>query len=126
MREPMGLPTLFDERKAALLLHVKPCTVRNERVRGKLGYVRVGRQIFYTEEHIRQYLLQHSVSAVQKPSNGSNSVPLSRDNNEPMSNPGMKDIRRENRSDATSAADRRAASALAAEIFKRRPRKGRS
>ena len=43
MREPTDLPTLFDERQAALLLHVKPCTVRNERVRGKLGYVRVGR-----------------------------------------------------------------------------------
>jgi len=57
------VPPLFDERKTAELLHVKTCTVRNERIRGKLGFTRIGKRIFYTQEQISEYLQRQSVQA---------------------------------------------------------------
>lgn len=48
--------SLLDEREAATLLRTRRCTVRNERVRGKLGFVHVGRRILYTPEQLREYL----------------------------------------------------------------------
>ena len=61
--ESAARSVLFDERQVAELLHVKSCTVRNERVRGKLAYTRVGRRIFYSREQIREYLERQSVRA---------------------------------------------------------------
>src|SRR5258708_38802091 len=54
--------SLLDEREAATLLRVTPATVRNERVRGKLGFTRVGARIFYTDWQIADYLEQHTVT----------------------------------------------------------------
>jgi ribosomal protein L22 len=42
--------------EAAAYLRVKPCTVANERKRNKLGYTRVGARVFYTIEHVNEYL----------------------------------------------------------------------
>src|SRR5256885_177186 len=55
------VPQLLNDREAALILRVKPCTVRNERVRGKLGYTKVGARFFHTLEHINQYLNEQEV-----------------------------------------------------------------
>jgi hypothetical protein len=57
------IPELLDEREAAHLLRVKPCTVRNERVRGKLGFTPVGARIFYSVEQINEYLEKQKVAA---------------------------------------------------------------
>ena len=53
---------LQNVRQAAELLHVKACTVRNERLRGKLGFVNVGVRIFYTPQHIADYLQRQQVT----------------------------------------------------------------
>jgi len=37
--------------------------VRNERVRGKLAFTRVGKRIFYTQKQITEYLERQSVEA---------------------------------------------------------------
>ena len=58
-----GLPKLLDVHRAAELMSVKPCTVRQERVRGRLGFIRIGARIFYTEELIREYLERQRVPA---------------------------------------------------------------
>ena len=55
--------SLLNDREAARVLRVRPCTVRNERLRGKLGYIRVGGRIFYTREQITEYLDQQRVAA---------------------------------------------------------------
>jgi hypothetical protein len=54
---------LFDEQQVAEVLRVKSCTVRNERVRGKLAFTRVGKRIFYTQKQISDYLERQSVQA---------------------------------------------------------------
>jgi hypothetical protein len=54
---------LLTEQEVADLLRVKPCTVRNERVRGRLGFVRVGARIFYTPEQVMAYVQQQKVGA---------------------------------------------------------------
>jgi hypothetical protein len=59
----MMIPQLLDEREAAQLLRVKPCTVRNERVRGKLGFTPVGARIFYSIDQINEYLETQKVTA---------------------------------------------------------------
>ena len=55
------IPALLNEREAAHILRVKPCTVRNERIRGKLGYTKVGAQFFYKSVHLSQYLDEQEV-----------------------------------------------------------------
>jgi hypothetical protein len=57
---------LLNDHEAGELLRVKPCTIRNERVRGKLGYTRVGARIFYTVEQINEYLERQKVAACAK------------------------------------------------------------
>lgn len=52
---------LLDGREVATLLRVKPCTVRNERGRGKIGFVRVGARIFYTLEQVQEYYERQKV-----------------------------------------------------------------
>jgi len=56
MGRGMGEVRLLSECEVADLLRVKPCTVRNERVRGKLGFIRIGARIFYTPEQVTEYL----------------------------------------------------------------------
>jgi len=57
------LPKLYTDDEAAVFLRVKPCTVRNLRIRGQLGYVMIGRRVFYTHEHLVEYLERQKVSA---------------------------------------------------------------
>src|SRR5487761_392381 len=57
------LPRLLNEREAAILLRVKPATVRAERIRGKIGYTRIGARIFYTHQQIVAYVERQAVSA---------------------------------------------------------------
>jgi hypothetical protein len=110
MREPQELPTLFDERQTAILLHVKPCTVRNERLRGKLGYVRVGRRILYTGEQIRSYLQQNSIEVQSNNSVQPNLISMTSDDSEPLLNRNVKPT--VGRSPGLTLAERRASSEL--------------
>lgn len=55
-------PKLYTEAEAAQFLRVRPCTVRNERVRGNLGYILVGRRVFYMHEHLVAYLEARQVA----------------------------------------------------------------
>jgi hypothetical protein len=48
--------TFLDERETAAFLRVSPSTVRNERIRGKLGFTAIGARIFYTRTQIADYL----------------------------------------------------------------------
>jgi hypothetical protein len=59
---------LLTERQVAEQLHVKPCTVRNERLRGTISYVRVGCRFYYTQEYIDDYIREHTTHAVSQPS----------------------------------------------------------
>ena len=61
----LSVDELYDDKQTAAILHVKPCTVRNERKRGKLGFVKIGRRIFHTPEQISAYLLRQSVEACE-------------------------------------------------------------
>ena len=47
---------LLNAGEVATLLRVKPCTVRNERLRGKLAFVQIGAHIFYTAAQVAEYL----------------------------------------------------------------------
>lgn len=57
------LPKLLDVRRAAELIGVKPCTIRRERLRGHLGFIKIGARIFYTEKLIKEYLEKQKVPA---------------------------------------------------------------
>ena len=59
------LPKLLDVRRAAELIGVKPCTIRQERLRGRLGFIKIGARIFYTEELIKEYLDKQKVAACE-------------------------------------------------------------
>src|ERR1041384_2568136 len=60
-----GLPRLMTEQEVAVLLRVKASTVRAERIRGKLGFVRIGARIFYTSDQLDKYLEQQTIPACQ-------------------------------------------------------------
>jgi hypothetical protein len=47
---------LFTERQVAEKLHIKPCTVRNERLQGAISYIKIRSRYFYTEEQIEEYI----------------------------------------------------------------------
>ena len=65
--ERLELPELLTVRQAAELLHIKPCTVRNERLRGKLGFIKIGAKFFYTRQQIADYLARQEVVACVSP-----------------------------------------------------------
>jgi len=51
------LPRLHDERAAARKLGVSVDTLRRERQRGRIGFVRIGqRKVKYTDRHLADYL----------------------------------------------------------------------
>src|SRR6185437_1543962 len=110
--------TLLNDREAAELLRVKPCTVRNERIRGKLAFVQIGARIFYTADQIAQYLERQKVSACEsvRPS-------PSPDKSEPTGSARSRYAPPMTMSGAalgtTAGLDRHAVSALAQQIFKR-------
>jgi hypothetical protein len=58
-----GLPRLLNVRRAAELVGVKPCTIRQERLRGRLGFIKIGARIFYTEELLKEYIENQKVTA---------------------------------------------------------------
>jgi len=51
-----SLPQLFSEWDAAQLLGCAPGTLPKARKQGLIGYVRLGKGIFYTEEQLQEYL----------------------------------------------------------------------
>jgi integrase len=61
----IALPTLLNESETAQLLRVKRATVRAERLRGRLGFTRIGARIFYTRQQIAGYLEGRSVPACE-------------------------------------------------------------
>ena len=63
MDNPNGLPRLLNVRRAAELIGVKPCTIRQERLRGRLGFIKIGARIFYTEELLKEYIEKQKVTA---------------------------------------------------------------
>jgi hypothetical protein len=66
--DELETPMLLTERQVAEQLHVKPCTVRNERLRGTISYVRIAYRFYYTQEYIDDYIREHTTHAVSKPS----------------------------------------------------------
>src|SRR5581483_11444843 len=117
-KESNVLPRLLDEREAAALLRVKRATVRGERIRRRLGYIRVGVRIFYTLELIAEYLERQSVQACasdgqsdpdRSAPTGSAGSPAAMGATMPGAAPGT-----------TFARDRHAVSALARQTFARR------
>ena len=111
--------SLLNDREAARVLRVKPCTVRNERLRGKLGYIRVGGRIFYTREQITEYLDQQRVAAcvdISKIQDQGRSVPTG----PAGSRAGTARPIRGAEPGTIAEDDRRAESDLARQIFNRR------
>jgi hypothetical protein len=68
------LPTLYTEDEAAAFLRVKPCTVANERKRGWLGFIMVGRQVRHSEEHLLAYIRDRELTACAE--KAANAIPL--------------------------------------------------
>lgn len=54
---------LLTERQVAEQLHIKPCTIRNERLRGEISYVRIRSRYYYIQEHIDEYISAHTAFA---------------------------------------------------------------
>ncbi|QGW65926.1 helix-turn-helix domain-containing protein [Lysobacter soli] len=54
------LPTLFTEEEAAAYLGVAEITLRRHRTAGKIGFIRIGKFIKYSETHLLKYLEQHT------------------------------------------------------------------
>jgi excisionase family DNA binding protein len=57
----LAIPRRFTDHQAAEELGVSVDTIRRERRRGKLGYLRIGRRVFITEAHLLAYLERQSV-----------------------------------------------------------------
>jgi hypothetical protein len=113
------LPKLLDVRRAAEMIGVKPCTIRQERLRGRLGYIKIGARIFYTEELIQEYLDNQKVTACV-------SEPAAQSPAKSAITGSAKDLAakasrmRGTAPGTTKGADRLAEQALAQQIFKRR------
>ena len=59
-------PDLLTDKDVAKLLRVSPMTVRNERLRGRLGFVRVGGRIFFTADLVAAYIQLNTVQACRE------------------------------------------------------------
>ena len=112
------LPQLLTEHEAAAVLRVKSSTVRAERLRSKLGFVRIGARIFYTPEQLAEYLERQTVPAcasnetttqVRSENTGSASIQSEAASATPGAAHGT-----------TAVLDRHVVSALAHQTFKRR------
>lgn len=57
-------PVLFTEEEVAAKLRVSAKTIRREREKGKLGYLKIGHRVFITPEQINAYLEIVSVDPV--------------------------------------------------------------
>ena len=56
-------PLLLNTKEVAVILRVRPCTVANERKRGRLACTMVGAHVFHTHKHINDYLEKQEIKA---------------------------------------------------------------
>ena len=113
-----GLPRLLNVRRAAELVGVKPCTIRQERLRGRLGFIKIGARIFYTEQLLKEYIEKQKVTACACDPTAQSRVKsgiTGSANDLAARAPKMRGAE----PSTTSVADRPAVSALAQQIFKR-------
>lgn len=108
--ENLETAMLLTEHEVAEQLHVKRCTVRNERLRGHIGYVKVGYRYYYTQDQVDDYIRVGSVAPTRKLS-------------EPQRTRNNLKVDTTDETMATArAAHNEAVSKLAQDIFRRRPR----
>lgn len=50
------IPVLFTPAEAGEILRVHPNTLAREREKGHLDYINVGRRVFHTDAHLRDYI----------------------------------------------------------------------
>ncbi len=55
------IPALHTEREVAALLRRSERFVRAERARGRIAYVPIGRTIYYSDEHVAEYIASRTV-----------------------------------------------------------------
>jgi hypothetical protein len=108
------LPILLTEKEAATLLRVKAPTVRAERIRGNISYTRIGHRIFYTLKQLAEYLDRQAIQAAP------NARKAPRRSATPQIG-GSHGAMAKKRGDGIPQSERRAVSAVAQEIFRRRP-----
>jgi hypothetical protein len=65
------VPTLLRETDVAGMLHCSRVTVARERRAGRLGYVKVGKKVFFTNTHVAEYIESQSCHATRKNSDKS-------------------------------------------------------
>jgi hypothetical protein len=112
----LGVSPLLTAQEVAAYLRVKPCTVANERKRGKLGFTSVGAKFFYTMDHINQYLKEQENSCETKTIDGVNAVDIG----SAKSLGGRGRTIRGAARGTTPKLDKHVVSALARETFKKR------
>ena len=106
---------LLTERQVAEQLHIKPCTVRNERLRGAISYVRIGCRYYYTQEQVDGYIREHTVHTTSQRNKQPMPAPVRAKRSAKFSPAHLK-------ADVPDEMQKQAARALVAEIFKRPPR----
>lgn len=52
---------LSSERQVAEKLHIKPCTLRNERLQGAISFVKIRARYYYTDEQIEEYIRSKTI-----------------------------------------------------------------
>ena len=119
MSDPNDLPKLLNVHRAAELLGVKPCTIRRERLRGHLGFIKIGARIFYTEELIKEYLDNHKIAACASAPELQSQAKLEITGSANVQ-AAMAPMMHGTAHGMIKEADRHAESALAQQIFKRR------
>lgn len=86
------------ECQVAEQLQVKRCTVRNARLKGAISYVRVGCRFYYIQEHIDDYIREHTIHATPQPSARSASAtavrPLTKSGRAPSSGGGVSEMQK--------------------------------
>ena len=60
----MTLPTLLDKNEAAAKVRMHPLTLLRKAREGKIGSIRSGKRVFFTDEHIHEYLANGETKAV--------------------------------------------------------------
>ena len=106
---------LFTERQVAEKLHIKPCTIRNERLQGAISYIKIRSRYFYTEEQIEEYIRSKTIlsKASSPPTVTDTSLPSIHHKSAPPAN---------TLSSAEKDAIKEATLRSARETFRRRPR----
>ncbi|HEX2581770.1 MAG TPA: hypothetical protein VHL08_07330 [Dongiaceae bacterium] len=62
----VSLPELLSEREAAGRIRIKYCALRAERIKGNIGYIRIGARIYYLAEQLAEYLTRQSIKPCEK------------------------------------------------------------